>query len=91
MNELYRPAHEPHLAARQRQEADLDLKGIVVVAGTVVAMDNTPLAGLQLGLAKPRSSPGEEPQFVGSLASTRDNGEFHFKELVRRAATSCWP
>ncbi len=63
----------------QRQEVDLDLQGIVVVAGMVVAMDNTPLAGVQIGLARPRSSPGEEPRFVGSLTSTRDNGEFRFQ------------
>jgi signal transduction histidine kinase/DNA-binding response OmpR family regulator/ligand-binding sensor domain-containing protein len=63
----------------QRQELDLDLQGAVVVAGTVVAMDNTPLSGVQIGLARPRSSPGEEPQFVGTLTSTRDNGEFRFQ------------
>ncbi|MGI8603642.1 MAG: response regulator [Verrucomicrobiales bacterium] len=62
----------------QRQEADLELQGAVALAGTVVAMDNTPLAGVQLGLAKPRLSQGEEPEFVGSLTSTRDNGEFRF-------------
>src|SRR5262249_23504132 len=45
---------------------------------TVVAMDNTPLAGVQLGLARPRTSPGEDPTFAGSLISTRDNGEFRF-------------
>ena len=63
----------------QRQAEDLNLQGIVVVAGTVMAMDNTPLAGVQIGLAKPRSSPGDELKFVGSLTSTRDNGEFRFQ------------
>jgi signal transduction histidine kinase/CheY-like chemotaxis protein/ligand-binding sensor domain-containing protein len=66
------------LVPGQRQELDLELQGNVVVAGTVVALDNTPLTGVQLGLAKPRTSPGEEPQFVGSLTFTRDNGEFRF-------------
>jgi len=66
------------LLSGQRQELDLDLQGIVVVAGTMMALDNTPLPGVQLGLAKPRSSPGEEPEFVGSLTSTHDNGEFRF-------------
>ena len=41
-------------------------------------MDNSPLAGVEIGLAKPRSSPGEEPEFVGSLTATHDNGEFRF-------------
>ena len=71
-------ARTSRLLPGQRQEVDLELQGAVVVAGTVVAMDNSPLAGVQLGLAKPRSSPGEEPEFVGSLTSTRDNGEFRF-------------
>jgi signal transduction histidine kinase/CheY-like chemotaxis protein/ligand-binding sensor domain-containing protein len=66
------------LVPGQRLEADLELQGIVTVAGTVVAMDNTPLTGVQIGLATPRSSPGEDPQFVGTLTSTRDNGEFRF-------------
>jgi signal transduction histidine kinase/CheY-like chemotaxis protein/ligand-binding sensor domain-containing protein len=62
----------------QRQEVDLDLQGAVVLGGMVVAMDNTPLARVELGLAKPRSSPDEEPEFAGSLTSTRENGEFRF-------------
>jgi signal transduction histidine kinase/DNA-binding response OmpR family regulator len=76
--ELYGLRTNLVLVPGQRQEADLELQGSLIVAGTVVAMDNTPLAGVQLGLAAPRSSPGEEPQFVGSLTSTRDNGEFRF-------------
>ncbi|HXJ60859.1 MAG TPA: two-component regulator propeller domain-containing protein [Verrucomicrobiae bacterium] len=62
----------------QRQEVNLELRGAVTVAGTLVAMDNSPLGGIQLGLAKPRSSPGEDPQFVGSKTVTRENGEFRF-------------
>ncbi len=62
----------------ERQEIDLELKGAITVAGTVTAMDNSPLAGVRLGLAKPRSSPGESPEFVGSLATTLENGEFSF-------------
>jgi ligand-binding sensor domain-containing protein len=73
-----------YLIPGQRHELDLELQGAVVVSGTVVAMDNTPLPGVQLGLARPRSSPGEEPEFVGSLVSTRENGEFRF--LGNRAA-----
>jgi signal transduction histidine kinase/CheY-like chemotaxis protein/ligand-binding sensor domain-containing protein len=76
--ELYGWRTNVVLLAGQRQEVDLELQGLLVVAGTVVAMDNTPLAGVQLGLAAPRSSPGDEPQFVGTLTSTRDNGEFRF-------------
>jgi signal transduction histidine kinase/CheY-like chemotaxis protein/ligand-binding sensor domain-containing protein len=67
------------LVSGQSQEMDIELQGIVVISGTVMAMDNTPLSGVQLGLAKPRSSPGEDPQFVGSLSATRDNGEFRFQ------------
>jgi len=78
-DDLYGLRTNVTLLPGQRQELDLDLQGIVVVAGTVVAMDNSPLAGVQIGLARPRSSPGEEPQFVGSLTSTRDNGEFRFQ------------
>jgi hypothetical protein len=66
------------LRAGERQEVDLELEGAVVLAGTVVAMDNSPLAGVQLGLARPRSSPGAEPEFVGTFTSTRANGEFRF-------------
>ena len=62
----------------QRHEADIELQGSVVVSGTVAAMDNTPLSGVQLGLAKPRSSEGGEPEFAGPLTSTRENGEFRF-------------
>jgi signal transduction histidine kinase/CheY-like chemotaxis protein/ligand-binding sensor domain-containing protein len=76
--ELYGLHTNLTLLPGQRQEVDLELQGIVIIAGTVMAMDNTPLNGVQLGLAKPRSSPGEDPQFVGSLTSTRDNGEFRF-------------
>jgi signal transduction histidine kinase/CheY-like chemotaxis protein/ligand-binding sensor domain-containing protein len=62
----------------ERQDVDLQLAGAVVLAGTVVAMDNTPFPGVRLGLAKPRSSPGAEPEFAGSLTATSDNGEFSF-------------
>src|SRR5262249_51619060 len=55
-----------------------------VVGGTVVALDNVPLAGVRLGLAKPRSSPGESPEFVGSMTTTREDGSFRF--LPNRAA-----
>ena len=77
--ELYGLRTNLMLAPAQRQEVDVRLQGLVVVSGTVVAMDNSPLSGVQIGLARPRSSPGEEPQFVGSLTSTRDNGEFRFQ------------
>ena len=60
----------------------------MVVAGTIVAMDNSPLAGVQIGLAKPRSSPGDKLEFVGSLTSTRDNGEFRFQGTLPAGATS---
>ena len=63
----------------QRQEVNLELQGTVILSGILTALDNTPLAGVQLGMATPRSSPGEEPQFAGSLTSTRDNGEFRFQ------------
>ncbi len=76
--ELYGGRTNLVLLPGQRQVLDLELQGIVVAAGTVVAMDNTPLVGVQLGLAEPRSSPGEEPRFAGSLTPTSDNGEFRF-------------
>jgi len=68
----------------ERQELDLELQGGTVIAGTVIAMDNSPLAGIRLGLAKPRSSPGESPEFVGAMTTTRENGSFRF--LGNRAA-----
>jgi signal transduction histidine kinase/ligand-binding sensor domain-containing protein len=70
----------------ERQELDLELQGLRAVAGTILEMDNTPLAGLTVGLAKPRTSPGEEPQFVGPRTTTRENGEFRF--LANRPAGS---
>ena len=76
--ELYGMRTNLTLLPGQRQEVDVELQGIVAVAGTIVAMDNSPLAGIQVGLAKPRSSPGEDPQFVGALTATRENGEFQF-------------
>jgi hypothetical protein len=76
--ELYGIRRNLVLVPGQRQEVDLELQGIVVVTGTLAAMDNTPLGGLPLGLAKPRSSPGEDPEFVGALTFTRENGEFRF-------------
>jgi signal transduction histidine kinase/ligand-binding sensor domain-containing protein len=42
-------------------------------------LDNTPLPGVQLILARPHSSPGEEPVPVGSPTFTQDNGEFRFQ------------
>ena len=42
-------------------------EGAIVVSGTVVAMDNTPLAGVPLGLAKPRASAADAPEFSGPL------------------------
>ena len=62
----------------ERQDLDLELQGAKAVAGTVTAMDNTPLARVRLGLASPRSSPGETPRLVGSTTSTREDGSFHF-------------
>jgi signal transduction histidine kinase/CheY-like chemotaxis protein/ligand-binding sensor domain-containing protein len=62
----------------QRQRQEVEMQGHVVLAGAVVAMDNSPLPGISLGLAKPRSSPGEHPEFVGARVSTRENGEFRF-------------
>ena len=70
----------------QRQEVNLELQGTVILSGILTAMDNTPLAGVQLGMATPRSSPGEEPQFAGALTSTRDNGEFRFPDTRTRPA-----
>ena len=72
------------LVPGQRQEIDLELQGAIVLAGTIMGMDNTPLAGVQLGLAALRSSPGEDPEFIGSFTSTRENGEFRF--LANRPA-----
>jgi signal transduction histidine kinase/CheY-like chemotaxis protein/ligand-binding sensor domain-containing protein len=68
----------------ERQELDLELQGASVIAGTVAAMDNTPLTGVRLGLAKPRSSPGEAPEFIGATTTTREDGSFRF--LANRAA-----
>jgi signal transduction histidine kinase/CheY-like chemotaxis protein/ligand-binding sensor domain-containing protein len=62
----------------ERQELDLELRGGTALAGTVAAIDNSPLPGIRLGLAKPRSSPGESPEFVGSMTTTRDDGSFVF-------------
>jgi signal transduction histidine kinase/CheY-like chemotaxis protein/ligand-binding sensor domain-containing protein len=71
-------------APGERQELDLELQGGTAVAGTLAAMDNSPLPGVRLGLAKSRSSPGESPEFVGSTTTTRDDGSFRF--LGNRAA-----
>lgn len=62
----------------ERQELDLELQGGTAVAGTLTAMDNSPLSGVKIGLAKPRASPGESFEFVGSTTTTRDDGSFRF-------------
>ena len=79
VGELYGGQTNLVLLPGQRLEMDLELRGIVALAGTVTAMDNMPLAGVKIGLARPRASPGEEPEFVGLTTATGDNGEFHFQ------------
>jgi hypothetical protein len=90
-DDLYGLRTNVTLLPGQRQEVDIDLQGIVVVAGTVVAMDNTPLAGVKLGLAKPRSSPGEEPSSSARRPPRATTVSSAFKAPARRAATSCSP
>ncbi len=62
----------------ERQEVDLEMRGTAVIAGTLLSMDSTPLAHVKIGLAKPRSSPGDAPEFVRSPVTTGENGEFQF-------------
>ena len=77
--ELYGLSPEFSLRSGQRQEVDLKLQDNVVVSGILMALDNSPLGGMELGLAKPRAAPEDPPgEFVGPLTSTRDNGEFRF-------------
>ncbi|HWB06717.1 MAG TPA: response regulator [Verrucomicrobiales bacterium] len=62
----------------QIQEINLELQGIIALSGVATAMDNSPLAGLRVGLALPRTSPDSKPEFVGQLTETREKGDFRF-------------
>ncbi len=66
------------LVAGQRLEADLELRGTAVIGGSLLALDNTPLVGMQIGLAAVRSAADEVPRFTGAMTTVRENGEFQF-------------